>query len=94
MSSNRARDIHGARKDGYKDVEGKVVKLESKGPVKNTVEHPKAGPTHSGKRNRDGQTFWSTAPTNRISFSDEKPCYSSLKPKKMEFICIPYSTFL
>ena len=37
MSSNRARDIHGARKDGYKDEEGKVTKLESRGPVKNTV---------------------------------------------------------
>ena len=43
MSSNRARDIHGARKDGYKDVEGKVVKLESKGPVKNTVEEMLGG---------------------------------------------------
>ena len=37
MSSNRARDIHGARKDGYKDEEGKVTKLESRCPVKNTV---------------------------------------------------------
>ena len=37
MSSNRARDIHGARKDGYKDAEGKIVKLESRGSVKNPV---------------------------------------------------------
>ena len=37
MSSDRARDIHGARKDGYKDSEGKVVTMESRGPVKNTV---------------------------------------------------------
>ena len=43
MSSNRARDIHGARKDGYKDVEGKVVELESRGPVKNTVEEMLGG---------------------------------------------------
>ncbi len=43
MSSNRARDIHGARKDGYKDVEGKVVKLESKGSVKNTVKEMLGG---------------------------------------------------
>ena len=43
MSSNRARDIHGARKDGYKDSEGKVVKSKSKGPVKNTVEEMLGG---------------------------------------------------
>ena len=43
MSSNRAKDIHGARKDGYKDSEGKVVKLESKGSVNNTIEEMLGG---------------------------------------------------
>ena len=43
MSSNRAKDLHGARKDGYKDSEGKVVKLESKGSVNNTIEEMLGG---------------------------------------------------
>ena len=43
MSSNRARDIHGARKDGYKAAEGKVVTSEPRGPVKNTVEEMLGG---------------------------------------------------
>ena len=38
MSSDRAKDIHGARKDGYRCSEGKAITLNSRGPVKNTVE--------------------------------------------------------
>ena len=37
MSSDRAMEIHGSRKDGYKGSEGKVVKLNSKGKVKDTI---------------------------------------------------------
>ena len=38
MSSDRAREIHGRRKDGYRGNEGRVVELPDRGPVKNTVE--------------------------------------------------------
>ena len=37
MSSDRAMEIHGSRKDGYKGSEGKVVKLNSRGKVKDTI---------------------------------------------------------
>ena len=37
MSSDRAMEIHGSRKDGYKGSEGKVVKLKSRGKVKDTI---------------------------------------------------------
>ncbi len=37
MSSEEARDKHGARKDGYRTAEGKSVTRESKGPVEETV---------------------------------------------------------
>ena len=38
MSSDRAREIHGKRKDGYRGNEGRSVFLPDRGPVKNTVE--------------------------------------------------------
>jgi len=38
MSSESAFERHGARKDGYRGTEGKTVRLEYKGAVKNTVE--------------------------------------------------------
>ena len=38
MSSDRAREIHGRRKDGYRGNEGRVVALPDRGPVSNTVE--------------------------------------------------------
>lgn len=38
MSSDRARDIHGKRKDGYRGNEGKVIQLPDRGPVSETVE--------------------------------------------------------
>ena len=38
MSSDRAMEIHGARKDGYRGAEGKVVRLPYKGSVENTLE--------------------------------------------------------
>jgi GMP reductase len=38
MSSESAFEKHGARKDGYRGTEGKTVKLDNKGPVKDTVE--------------------------------------------------------
>ncbi len=38
MSSDRAREIHGKRKDGYRGNEGKLIHLPDRGPVKHTVE--------------------------------------------------------
>jgi GMP reductase len=38
MSSDRARSIHGKRKDGYRGNEGRVVALPDRGPVNDTVE--------------------------------------------------------
>ena len=37
MSSNRAMEIHGARKDGYRSEEGKAVQLQSRGFVSETL---------------------------------------------------------
>ncbi len=37
MSSNAAMDRHGARKDGYRSCEGKVIELPCRGPVEETV---------------------------------------------------------
>ena len=38
MSSDRAREIHGKRKDGYRGNEGRSIHLPDRGPVKDTVE--------------------------------------------------------
>ena len=38
MSSDRARGIHGRRKDGYRGNEGRHIDLPDRGPVKETVE--------------------------------------------------------
>ncbi len=38
MSSDRAREKHGKRKDGYRGNEGRHIDLPDRGPVKNTVE--------------------------------------------------------
>ena len=38
MSSDRAREIHGKRKDGYRGNEGRLVVLPDRGPVSETVE--------------------------------------------------------
>ena len=38
MSSDRAREIHGKRKDGYRGNEGRLVSLPDRGAVKDTVE--------------------------------------------------------
>ena len=38
MSSDRAREVHGKRKDGYRGNEGRLVHLPDRGPVYNTVE--------------------------------------------------------
>jgi len=38
MSSDRAREIHGRRKDGYRGNEGRHIELPDRGPVVNTVE--------------------------------------------------------
>jgi len=38
MSSDRAREIHGKRKDGYRGNEGRAVILPDRGPVQETVE--------------------------------------------------------
>ena len=38
MSSDRAREVHGKRKDGYRSNEGRHIKLPHRGPVKQTVE--------------------------------------------------------
>lgn len=37
MSSDKAMEIHGARKDGYRSAEGKVVQLDYRGPVEAQV---------------------------------------------------------
>jgi GMP reductase len=39
MSSDRAREVHGKRKDGYRGNEGKLIHLPDRGPVKDTVEN-------------------------------------------------------
>jgi len=39
MSSDRAKEVHGARKDGYTSTEGKRVAIESRGPVRATVKN-------------------------------------------------------
>jgi len=38
MSSDRAREVHGKRKDGYRGNEGRLISLPYRGPVKETVE--------------------------------------------------------
>ena len=38
MSSDRAREVHGRRKDGYRGNEGRLVELPDRGPVNDTVE--------------------------------------------------------
>jgi GMP reductase len=38
MSSDRAREKHGRRKDGYRGNEGRHIELPDRGPVKDTVE--------------------------------------------------------
>ena len=38
MSSDRAREVHGKRKDGYRGNEGRFIQLPYRGSVKNTVE--------------------------------------------------------
>ena len=38
MSSDRARELHGKRKDGYRGNEGRHVALPDRGPVNDTVE--------------------------------------------------------
>jgi GMP reductase len=38
MSSDRAREVHGKRKDGYRGNEGRLIELPDRGPVKDTVE--------------------------------------------------------
>ena len=38
MSSDRARELHGKRKDGYRGNEGRWIGLPHRGAVKNTVE--------------------------------------------------------
>ena len=38
MSSDRAREKHGKRKDGYRGNEGRLISLPSRGPAKTTVE--------------------------------------------------------
>ena len=38
MSSDRAREVHGKRKDGYRGNEGRLIHLPDRGPVKDTVE--------------------------------------------------------
>ena len=38
MSSDRAREVHGKRKDGYRGNEGRLVTLPDRGPVKETIE--------------------------------------------------------
>lgn len=37
MASDRAMEVHGARKDGYRGAEGKVVSIPHKGPVENSL---------------------------------------------------------
>ena len=38
MSSDRAREKHGRRKDGYRGNEGRLISLPYRGPVQNTIE--------------------------------------------------------
>mgnify|MGYP001257029466 CR=1 FL=1 len=38
MSSDRAREVHGKRKDGYRGNEGRLIHLPDRGPVQDTVE--------------------------------------------------------
>ena len=38
MSSDRAREVHGKRKDGYRGNEGRLISLPDRGPVNETVE--------------------------------------------------------
>jgi|TARA_Y100000287_G_scaffold103196_1_gene82517 GMP reductase len=38
MSSDRAREVHGKRKDGYRGNEGRLISLPYRGPVQETVE--------------------------------------------------------
>ena len=38
MSSDRAREVHGKRKDGYRGNEGRLISLPYRGPVANTIE--------------------------------------------------------
>ena len=38
MSSDRAREVHGKRKDGYRGNEGRLISLPHRGPVNNTLE--------------------------------------------------------
>ena len=38
MSSDRAREVHGKRKDGYRGNEGRLISLPHRGPVRETVE--------------------------------------------------------
>ena len=38
MSSDRAREVHGKRKDGYRGNEGRFIQLPYRGPVQNTIE--------------------------------------------------------
>ena len=38
MSSDRAREVHGKRKDGYRGNEGRLISLPYRGPVSNTLE--------------------------------------------------------
>ena len=38
MSSDRAREVHGKRKDGYRGNEGRLISIPHRGPVKNTLE--------------------------------------------------------
>jgi GMP reductase len=37
MSSERAKSKHGARKDGYRGAEGKVVRIPYRGPIDDTI---------------------------------------------------------
>jgi GMP reductase len=39
MSSDRAREKHGKRKDGYRGNEGRFISLPYRGPVNDTVEN-------------------------------------------------------
>ena len=37
MASDRAMEVHGARKDGYRGAEGKSVLLDNRGPIEPTI---------------------------------------------------------
>ena len=39
MSSDRAREVHGKKRDGYRGNEGKLIHLPDRGPVKDTIEN-------------------------------------------------------